>query len=189
MGRKRQIADISSNVDESKQNMSMKKMTVSSLSKVRFLIKSEPYEYNIEQLENDGYGQWDGVRNHQAKNILCKMKLGDLAYFYYSNNKSLTGIHGIVEVIKEAYPDPTAFDTSHKYYDPKSKSDAPKWMAIQIKLYEKLSTPILLKDMRNILSNDSKCPLKSMMLFNNSRLSVQEVQAEEAEFIASILKS
>ena len=77
-----------------------------------WLLKSEPSVFGIENLKNrpDGTEHWDGVRNYQARNFMRdEMKCGDLAFFYHSNCK-VPGIVGIVEIVREAYPDFTAFD-------------------------------------------------------------------------------
>ncbi|KAJ1846703.1 Thymocyte nuclear protein 1, partial [Coemansia sp. RSA 2703] len=70
---------------------------------------------------------WDGVRNFEARNIMRdQMKLGDKVLFYHSNCKE-PGIAGTATVVREGYPDHTAFDSMHPYYDPKSSKDSPKW--------------------------------------------------------------
>jgi predicted RNA-binding protein with PUA-like domain len=70
-----------------------------------WLLKSEPFKYSWDQMVKDGRTHWDGVRNHQAALNLKAMKIGDTAFFYHSNEGK--EIVGIVEIVKEAYPDPS----------------------------------------------------------------------------------
>ncbi|MFW6323030.1 MAG: EVE domain-containing protein, partial [Guyparkeria sp.] len=85
-----------------------------------WLMKSEPDAFSIDDLERVGTEPWDGIRNYQARNMIRdEMKPGDQAFFYHSNTK-VPGIVGIMEIVSEPKPDPTAFDPDEKYYDPKS---------------------------------------------------------------------
>ncbi len=70
-----------------------------------WLVKSEPFKYSWEQMVKDGRTFWDGVRNYQASNNLKAMKVGEHAFFYHSNDG--LNIVGIVEIVKEYYPDHT----------------------------------------------------------------------------------
>jgi predicted RNA-binding protein with PUA-like domain len=70
-----------------------------------WLMKSEPFKYSWEQMQKDGRTHWDGVRNYQASNNLKAMRLGDECFFYHSNEG--LAIVGIVEIVKEYYPDPS----------------------------------------------------------------------------------
>lgn len=70
-----------------------------------WLVKSEPGAYSWDDMVRDGRTHWNGVRNHQAANNLKAMKVGDKAFFYHSVDEKQ--IVGIVEVVKEYYPDPT----------------------------------------------------------------------------------
>ena len=70
-----------------------------------WLLKSEPFKYSWDQMVADGRTHWDGVRNHQAALNLKAMRLGDHAFFYHSNEGK--EIVGIVEIVREAYPDPS----------------------------------------------------------------------------------
>ncbi|MCK4621557.1 MAG: EVE domain-containing protein, partial [Desulfuromonadales bacterium] len=76
---------------------------------------------------------WDGVRNYQARNMMRDaMKIGDLVFFYLSNCKT-PGIVGLMEVVREGYPDHTAFDPQGKYFDPKSNPEIPRWYMVDVK--------------------------------------------------------
>ncbi|HCU88719.1 MAG TPA: EVE domain-containing protein, partial [Gammaproteobacteria bacterium] len=84
----------------------------------RWLMKSEPTEFSIDDLKASSKqtNMWDGVRNYQARNMIRdQVKKGDLVFFYHSACAE-PGIVGIMQVVKEAYPDPTAFNPSEKYF-------------------------------------------------------------------------
>jgi len=132
-----------------------------------WLMKSEPDAWSWQQQVAKGAkGEvWSGVRNHQAKLNLMKMKTGDLALFYHSNiGKQAVGI---VEVIREHYPDPTA------------KPGEP-WVAVDVKAVEPLPKPVTL----DLIKAEPK--LKAMMLVNNMRLSVQPVTTDEWKIVCKM---
>src|SRR3990167_9351915 len=80
-----------------------------------WLMKSEPDEFSIADLEKCNVESWTGVRNYQVRNWLRNdMKCGDLAFFYHSNCKT-PGIVGVMEIVREGYPDQTAFDPNSDY--------------------------------------------------------------------------
>ncbi len=125
-----------------------------------WLIKSEPGAWSWDQqVEAGAKGEaWTGVRNHTAKQNLEKMKKGDRAFFYHSNEGK--EIVGIVEVIREAFPDPTA-------------SAGEPWVAVDVSARTPLKTPVSLSAIK------SEPKLKEMALVKLSRLSVQPVTAAE----------
>jgi predicted RNA-binding protein with PUA-like domain len=104
-----------------------------------WLMKSEPQECSIDDLARlpQQTVPWTGVRNYQARNFMREMALGDLAFFYHSSCPQ-PGIAGIVKVSRLAYPDATQFDASSKYFDPKSKPEAPRWEHVDVQLVRKL---------------------------------------------------
>jgi len=92
-----------------------------------WLFKSEEAVFSISDLANakNKTTHWDGVRNYQARNFLRdSIKVGDLVFFYHSNSEP-SAIAGIAQVVKEGYPDHTAFDPEDDHYDPKSKKSDP----------------------------------------------------------------
>lgn len=125
-----------------------------------WLMKSEPDSWSWDQQAKKGAkGEvWSGVRNHQAKQNLIRMKKGDRAFFYHSNiGKEIVGI---VEIIREAHADPTA-----KAGDP--------WVAVDVKAARAFANPVSIEAVK------AEPRLRSMVLVNNSRLSVQPVTADE----------
>merc|ERR1719324_656778 len=84
-----------------------------------------------------GIAEWDGVRNYQARNVMRSMKVGDKAFFYHSNAKP-SGIVGVAEIVREAYPDPHQFDPKDAHYAPDSSKDNPTWDCVDVKFVRKL---------------------------------------------------
>ncbi len=122
-----------------------------------WLIKSEPSAYSWDQLVKDKKTSWTGVRNFQAQINLKAMKTGDRAFFYHSGEGK--AVVGIVEVIREYYPDHT--------------DETGKFGMVDIKAVKAFPKPVTLDDIK-------KQPgLEKMILVNNSRLSVQPVTDEE----------
>ncbi len=110
------------------------------ISPPRFwLMKGEPDECNIDDLARlpNQTVPWTGVRNYQARNFMREMHLGDFAFFYHSSCPE-PGIAGIVKISRLAYPDATQFDPQSKYFDAKSKIDAPRWEHVDVQLVRKL---------------------------------------------------
>ena len=123
-----------------------------------WLLKSEPNVWSIDQQKKAGLkgAPWDGVRNYQAARNLKSMKKGDKCFFYHSNiGKEIVGI---VEVIKEAFPDVT---------DKKNK-----FVAVQVKFKKKLEKSVSLEEIKN--NND----LSHLSLIKQSRLSVMPIDSK-----------
>ena len=117
---------------------------------------------------------WEGVRNYQARNFLREMKVGDKVLIYHSNCKP-PGVVGVAEVAKEAYPDPTQFDTSSEYYDEKSSRDGPRWTVVEVRGLHPLERFVPLQEVKE------EPALEGMKLVQRgNRLSVMPVT--EAEF-------
>jgi predicted RNA-binding protein with PUA-like domain len=144
-----------------------------------WLLKTEPTTYSWEDLkkEKNRTTSWEGIRNYQARNyIRDEMRIGDLAFLYHSVQKP-PSIVGIVEIVKNAYPDHFAYEPGHKYFDPKSKPDNPTWFMVDIRALHELSEPVSIDELKKIPD------LKDLVLLNNTRLSVQPVQKAEWDLI------
>jgi len=144
-----------------------------------WLLKSEPRVFSIQDLRNARGRRtcWDGVRNFQARNFLRAMRKGDRVLFYHSNADP-PAVVGLAEVVKEAYPDPTAFDPQDPHDDPKSTPEHPRWDMVDIKLLRIFPRPVPLDRLRR------ETGLKRMTLLRKgSRLSVQPVRSEEWRII------
>jgi predicted RNA-binding protein with PUA-like domain len=144
-----------------------------------WLMKSEPDVYSIDDLAEDGRTMWEGVRNYQARNNMQKMDEGDLVLYYHSRQRP-PAVVGIARVVREAYPDPTQFDPDSTYYDEGSDEDDPRWWLVDVEFVEKFDEPVSLKKIK------AEPSLSDMVLVNNSRLSVQPVEAEEFEKVTSM---
>jgi predicted RNA-binding protein with PUA-like domain len=138
-----------------------------------WLMKSEPDEASILDLQRAGTLPWTGVRNYQARNFMRDdMQIGDGVLFYHSSCPE-PGIAGLAEVCSAAYPDATQFDPESHYFDPKSKADAPRWLHVDVRWRE--TTRLLsLKEMREAPE------LASMqVLQRGNRLSITPVTPAE----------
>ena len=112
-----------------------------------WLLKSEPSTWSWEDQVKAGVEMWDGVRNYQARNNLINMKKKDLCFFYHSVSEKL--IIGIVEVVKEHYPDPTDKTGRFVVTDVKTKKRLKKAVSLgEIKSTPKLSKIALIKQSR-----------------------------------------
>ena len=136
-----------------------------------WLLKSEPEEFSIDALERVGREPWSGVRNYQARNFMRDgMRIGDGVLFYHSNC-SPPGVVGVAEIVGEAYPDPTQFDPDSDYHDPKSTSEAPRWLAVDVGFKRKLARCITLDELKAEGDALGDFPL----LWRGNRLSVMPV--------------
>lgn len=148
-----------------------------------WLLKSEPSSFSFDDLMNapDRKTGWDGVRNYQARNFLRdSIKLGDGVLFYHSNAEPPC-IAGIARVVREAHPDPTAFDPESKYHDPKSNPESPQWFQVSIQAVEPLDPPLDLPKLRTIPALE-----RMELLRKGSRLSVQPVTDAEWKAILKL---
>jgi predicted RNA-binding protein with PUA-like domain len=150
-----------------------------------WLMKSEPDVFGIDHLaaKPDGIEPWDGVRNYQARNMMRdEMKLGDQVFFYHSNCEE-PGVVGIMEVVREGYPDHTAFDPEAKYYDPKSDPDNPRWYMVDVRFVRRLARTLTLAELKQYADG----PLDGFPLVRKgNRLSVMPVTREQWDFMLSL---
>jgi predicted RNA-binding protein with PUA-like domain len=150
-----------------------------------WLMKSEPTAFSVEDLERakKHTTSWDGVRNYQARNMLRDdMKKGDQVFLYYSST-DVPGIVAIMKVVKEGYPDPTAFDRKHHHYDPDSDPAEPRWFMVDVQLERRLARVIALDELRKHAAKE----LKNMVLLRRgNRLSITPVEPAEWKFILSL---
>jgi predicted RNA-binding protein with PUA-like domain len=148
-----------------------------------WLVKTEPEEFSINDLKSrpGKTEHWDGVRNYQARNFMRdQMKKGDKVFFYHSNC-DLPGIVGIATVIREGYPDHTAFDSKDKHYDPKSDPANPRWYMVDVKFVQKFKTTISLKQLK-----EHKALQSMQLLRKGNRLSVMPVTEKEWNYIINM---
>ncbi len=132
-----------------------------------WLYKSEPFKWSWEQqVEAGAKGTfWNGVRNHSAKLNMIAMKKGDTGFFYHSNEGK--EIVGIVEVIREAYPDPTA-------------EPGEPWVVVDLKAVKPFLRPVTLAHVK------AEPRLVKMSLVTSMRLSVQPVTDAEWKIVCEL---
>ncbi len=129
-----------------------------------WLVKSEPGAWSWDDQTRVGTEPWTGVRNHQAANNLKAMRVGDRVFFYHSvHDKQVVGI---VEVVREAFADPT---------DPDGR-----WVAVDLKAEQKLPHPVTLA----AIKGDPR--LEHLALIRQSRLSVMPIDEESWQVIAGL---
>ena len=149
----------------------------------KWLIKSEPKTYSIDDFARDKTTQWNGVRNYQARNFLQAMRESDEVLFYHSNAEP-PAIVGVGEVAREAYPDTQQFDSRSEYFDAKATKEKPIWFAPDLSFVSKFPRAIPLEELRK---HDE---LSGMALLKRgSRLSVQPISDLEWDFITALQSS
>jgi predicted RNA-binding protein with PUA-like domain len=129
-----------------------------------WLVKSEPDAFSWEQQVANGVEPWTGVRNHMAKNNLKAMRKGDRAFFYHSNiGKEIVGI---VEVAREAYPDPTA--------------ESGDWVCVDMRAVRPVARPVTLAALK------ADPQFADFPLIRMSRLSVMPVSDDHWKLILAL---
>ena len=129
-----------------------------------WLFKSEPGAWSWDDQVRDGVAEWDGVRNHQANNNMLAMRLGDKGFFYHSVNEKR--IVGVVEVVKEHYPDPT--------------DESGRFGMVDVKAVKAVKTPVTLAEMK------AEPGLGNLALLRQSRLSVAPVGDREWKILCAM---
>ena len=129
-----------------------------------WLFKSEPGAWSWDDQVRDGVAEWDGVRNHQANNNMLAMKLGDKGFFYHSVNEKR--IVGVVEVVKEHYPDPT--------------DESGRFGMVDVKAVTAVKTPVTLAEIK------AEPRLGNLALLRQSRLSVAPVGDREWKILCAM---
>lgn len=149
-----------------------------------WLMKTEPSEFSFEDLKHrpERTEPWDGVRNYQARNMMRdQMKKGDKVFFYHSNT-DVPGIVGIARVVREGYPDDTAFDPDDKHYDPKSNPDKPSWYRVDVAYERSLKRTVPLPEIKA----HAQALDGFALVRRGNRLSVMPVAPEHWEYILGL---
>jgi predicted RNA-binding protein with PUA-like domain len=151
-----------------------------------WLMKTEPDTFSVDDLEAAPRATtaWDGVRNYQARNMLRdEMKRQDQVFLYHSST-AVPGIVAVMEVVKEGYPDKTAFDPKDHHYDAESDPAKPRWFLVDVRLKQRLPRIITLEELRKHATQE----LKGMVLLRpGNRLSVTPVEPSQWKFILSLV--
>ncbi len=133
-------------------------------------MKSEPDVFSIDDLKTKNISGWDGVRNYQARNFMRdQMQIGDLVLFYHSSCEE-PGIAGLAKISKTGLIDPSQFEKSSEYYDPKSTHENPRWIMVEVEFVEKFKEVFSLKKIKS-----TKELNQMMVIQKGSRLSINPV--------------
>jgi predicted RNA-binding protein with PUA-like domain len=149
-----------------------------------WLIKTEPSTFGIQHLASAPRRRaaWDGVRNYQVRNMLRdEMRKGDLAFFYHSSCE-VPGIYGIVRIVREGYPDATAFQRGHAHFDAGSDPAEPRWFMVDVALVRRLVRPITLET----LKAHARQLRDLLILKRGNRLSITPVSKSEWRCILTL---
>lgn len=138
-----------------------------------WLMKSEPDELSIHDLQRLEQARWDGVRNYQARNFVRSMQPGDLFFFYHSSCPE-PGIAGIARIVSAHHPDPTALEPDSHYFDAKASTAKNPWSAIDVAFVEAFKQVIPLAQLKA-----QSALLELPLVQKGSRLSVMPVGAEQ----------
>lgn len=146
-----------------------------------WLMKTEPGECSIDDALHapDHQVSWFGIRNYQARNFIRDdMTPGDGVLFYHSSC-SKPGIVGIARIASKAYPDELQFDASSEYFDPKSKTENPRWLTINVEALFKC--PVI--ELGELRQHDELANMR--VLQRGNRLSITAVTKDEFAFITA----
>jgi predicted RNA-binding protein with PUA-like domain len=140
-----------------------------------WLVKSEPEVFSFDDLlhKHNKTTHWNGIRNFAARNFMRDaMRVGDRVFYYHSGSDA-PSIVGICEVVREAYPDDSAFDSASEGYDPKSDPSKPTWYMVDLRAVAQFTHPVTLAQIKE------RKDLKDMALLRIGRLSVSPVRPSE----------
>jgi predicted RNA-binding protein with PUA-like domain len=153
-----------------------------------WLMKTEPSTFGVDDFAKKPKktAMWDGVRNYQARNMLRDdFRKGDLAFIYHSST-DVTGVAGIAQVVRAAYPDPTQFDRKSDHFDAGSKREDPRWFVVDVQLKRRLKRVITLDELRAHADDE----LDGMLLLKRgNRLSITPISDAHWDFILSLESS
>ena len=142
-----------------------------------WLFKSEPGSYSFDDLVKDGVAEWDGVRNFQVRNWLRDdIKPGDEVLFYHSSTKVI-GVVGTAKVVREGYPDSTAWDPNSDHPDPKSTPEKPHWYMVDIDAVQKFNDTVTPDEMREVADLSDMLVLRRAMRFSITPVTKDEFDA------------
>ena len=146
-----------------------------------WLMKVEPSAYSIDDLARDGSTSWEGVRNYQARNFIRdEMQVGD-GVLFYASNADPSGVTGLAEIARAAYPDAFAWKKGHTYFDAASTPEKPLWYAVDIRFVERFPGIVSLETLTSTPGLEEMVVTKK-----GSRLSIQPVTKREFEIVTKL---
>ncbi|EGO02255.1 hypothetical protein SERLA73DRAFT_14257, partial [Serpula lacrymans var. lacrymans S7.3] len=162
--------------------------------------KGKDVKFSVDDFESVKTTPWEGVRNFEARNIMKQMVVGDKVLFYHSNCKVPGMTYCIFTLFESSYPDYTAWDSSHPYFDPKTKQDDPKWFMVEVTFVARAKHLVPLALLKHIaalasgeapsevdyIGADGVKAVKNMALVNRGRLSVQSVDEKTFEVVQTL---
>lgn len=146
-------------------------------------MKSEPTTFSIDDLKAapNQSTSWEGVRNYQARNFMRdQMKVGDRVLYYHSSCP-VPGVAGLATVCREAYPDPTSWDSKSEYHDPKSSPENPRWVMVDIKFECKFADVVTLQELK-----DHPGLQDMLVIRKGQRLSIQPITKEQYDIVCKL---
>ena len=154
------------------------------MSRRHWLMKVEPSAYSIDDLARDGSTSWEGVRNYQARNFMRdQMQVGD-GVLFYASNADPSGVTGLAEIARAAYPDAYAWKKGHTYFDAASTPEKPLWYSVDIRFVERFPRVVSLDTLK------STPGLQDMVVTKKgSRLSIQPVTKREFDIVTKLGRS
>jgi predicted RNA-binding protein with PUA-like domain len=115
----------------------------------RWLMKTEPDTFSIDDLAKRKVEPWDGVRNYQARNFIREMRRGDGVLIYHSSC-AIPGVAGVAKIAGAPYPDPTQFDPESDHFDAGSDRGDPRWTLVEVRFVRKLKRVITLDEIKTL---------------------------------------
>ena len=149
-----------------------------------WLMKVEPSAYSIDDLARDGSTSWEGVRNYQARNFMRdEMQVGD-GVLFYASNADPSGVTGLAEIARAAYPDAYAWKKGHTYFDAASTPEKPLWYSVDIRFVERFPRIVSLDTLKSMPGLEDMVVTKK-----GSRLSIQPVTKREFDIVTKLGRS
>jgi predicted RNA-binding protein with PUA-like domain len=149
-----------------------------------WLMKVEPSAYSIDDLARDRSTSWEGVRNYQARNFMRdEMQVGD-GVLFYASNADPSGVTGLAEIARAAYPDAYAWKKGHTYFDAASTPEKPLWYSVDIRFVERFPRIVSLDTLKSTPGLEDMVVTKK-----GSRLSIQPVTKREFDIVTKLGRS
>ncbi len=147
-----------------------------------WILKTEPAECSLDDIRQapGGVLRWDGIRNFQARNHLCRMREGDRCFIYHSGVRE-PAIVGQAAVVTESYPDPAQFDPVSPWHDARATPSKPRWFAVDLRYLRHFPEPLPLAAMR------AEALLADLPLLRQGRLSVSPVSPAQLRVLEAML--
>lgn len=151
-----------------------------------WVFKTEPSECSIADIRTAGSEGviWEGVRNYQARNFLRdQIQIGDQILIHHSSCAQI-GIAGVATVQTTAFTDPSQFERSSMYYDPKSTAEKAPWVAVRVGFIQQFTTVLTMGQLRDVAGLE-----QMLLLKKGNRLSIIPTTKAEFDLVLSLTKA